>query len=282
MPDWTVADQRLKRDGGKVDYLESRFIGGAFPKPPTIAVIHFTYGGSGRSSAEWFRHPGNPGSSAHVVIDRDGTVIQCVPWDRVAWHAGKSRWKGLVGLNSHSYGIELANWGYLKRNGGNWHCYTGTRIGDPFVATHRNGNPDGGREPIGWEPYPEGQFDATVGVVRALVEALGVTEIVGHEDISPTRKWDPGPAFDMARFKARVFGERASDGDNLLRVTGSAGVNLRPEPSTAKPAVETLKQGTMLVPLATEGRWIEVSVLGQGGEPRATGWVHGAYVEEVD
>lgn len=281
MPNWTVANQRLRRDGSKVEYLQSRFMGGNFARPPKIAVIHFTYGGSGRSSAEWFRNPGNPGSSAHVVIDRDGSAIQCVPWDRVAWHAGKSRWKDMVGLNTHSFGIELANWGYLKRNGANWNCYTGTRISDPFVATHRNGNPDGGREAIGWEPYPEAQFEATVGIVRALVEALGVTEIVGHEDISPTRKWDPGPAFDMARFKARVFGERADEGDNLLRVSADSGVNLRPEPNTGKPASETLPKGTLVSPLATEGRWIEVSVLNAAGLPRATGWVHGAYVEDV-
>ncbi len=113
---------RLTNKGTPVDYIESSYVGGHFPQPPKIAVMHFTFGGTARSSAEWFRSPKNPGSSAHLVIERDGSVIQCVTWDRVAWHAGRSRWRDLSGLNRFSYGIELANWGYLKRAGDGWSC----------------------------------------------------------------------------------------------------------------------------------------------------------------
>jgi N-acetylmuramoyl-L-alanine amidase len=280
---YKIAGDWLQKNGKKVDQVPSTYIGSSFAKPPKIAVIHFTYGGTARSSAEWFRSKQNPGSSAHVVIERDGTVIQCVPWGKVAWHAGKSRWKHMIGMNKHSFGIELANWGYLKKAGDGWACWTGTRINDPFLAIHKNGNPDALIQPIGWETYPEAQFAAAVAVVRALVEAYGVTEIVGHDDISPTRKFDPGPAFDMARFRASIYGGRKEDGDGLLRVSAANGLFLRSGPGTHFPPAEpqALPSGTLLHPLATNGVWTEVSVLDAAGEPRATGWVHSRYIEDA-
>lgn len=275
---FSVRKDRLHLGREAVTLIPSRFDGGAFAATPRIAVIHFTYGGSGRSSAEWFRDSRNPGSSAHVVIDRDGTCFQCVGLDRVAWHAGASRLRDLVGLNRHSFGIELANWGYLKRQGEAWASHTGLRIQNAVVARHRNGNPDGSTAPIGWEAYPEEQVQAAAGVTRALVEAFGVEEIVGHDDISPGRKWDPGPAFDMARFRALVFGERAADADIRRRVASAEGLNLRAGPGTQFAAKELLPDGTEVEPIEQDGLWVSVSVIGADGRPRATGWVHGRYL----
>ena len=99
---FAIKNSVLERDGAAVEQMPSPYKGGAFAKPPKIVVMHFTGGGSARSSAEWFRSPQNPGSSAHVVIDRDGSVVQCVPFNRVAWHAGKSQWHGLIGLNQYA------------------------------------------------------------------------------------------------------------------------------------------------------------------------------------
>ena len=145
---------------------------------------------------------------------------------------------------------------------------------------HRNGNPDGSTRPIGWEPYSSEQFDSATGVVRALVESLGINEIVGHDDIAPTRKWDPGPAFDMQRFRTACLGGREDNGDNVVAVRAKGGLNLRSGPGIEFPSLEVLKDGTALRPSGADGRWIEVSVLGANGTPRATGWVHSAYVVE--
>lgn len=278
---YSIKNGRLRKNGAAVDYLESKFMGGPFGNVPTLAVVHFTYGGTARSSAEWFRSKKNPGSSAHVVIERDGTVIQCVPFDRIAWHAGKSSWRGRTDLNKHSFGIELANWGYLKKAGDGWICWTGTRINEPFEAVHKNGNPDGLRVPIGWETYPEPQFAAAVEVLRALRDSHGLDEIVGHDDVSPTRKWDPGPAFDLARCRAGVFGGRAASGAVRVKVAAQSGLNLRCGAGTHFAAIELLPAGTELEPIATDGLWTEVSVLGGNGEPRATGWVHSRYLEDA-
>ena len=203
---YSISGGRLLSDGKPVEMIRSRFDSGPYPRTPRILVMHFTYGASARSSAEWFRNPDNKGSSAHVVIERDGSIIQCVPFDTRAWHAGQSVWKGNTAMNSSSIGIEMANWGYLERHGEGWVSYTGVTVADPVIATHKHGNPNGSRRPIGWERYPEAQFAAAVEIARALVAAYGITEIVGHDDIAPARKWDPGPAFDMDRFRGEVFG----------------------------------------------------------------------------
>lgn len=275
----TIRNHRLIRDGRAVDLLLSPNTGGAFAETPRILVVHFTSGGSGRSSAEWFRAPENRSSSAHAVIDRDGSLVQCVPFDTVAWHAGRSQWKGIVGLNGHAIGIELANWGDLTRRGSAWVAGNGTPIADPVLAVHKNGNPDGSRGPIGWEPFPEAQMWALVEVARALVATYGIAEIVGHDDIAPTRKSDPGPAFAMERFRAAVLGGgRDENGDPALRVTAADGLNLRSGPGTGFTALELLAAGTAVRPMERDGRWLSVTVLDGEGRERRTGWVHSAFV----
>ncbi len=205
MTTYTVSGGRLLADGRAVEMIPSRFTSGNFVSTPRILVIHFTSGASARSSAEWFRSPDNKGASAHLVIERDGSTLQCVPFSEIAWHAGKSTWKGRNDLNRLSLGIELANWGNLERRGSEWVSGNGKPVANPVMAMHKNGNPDGSRHPIGWEPYPEAQFAAAVAIARALAAAYGITEIVGHDDIAPDRKKDPGPAFDMVRFRREVL-----------------------------------------------------------------------------
>lgn len=278
---WSISKGILQLDGSSVEQIPSKNSSGKFAKTPKIAVIHFTAGGSARSSAEWFRHPQNSNSSAHVVIGRDGTVIQCVDFGKVAWHAGKSSWHGISGLNRHSIGIELANWGALRSASGGWVTSTGKAIAEPFMGVHRNGNPDGSRRPIGWEPYPAEQFEAAKGVVGALIEEYGINEIVGHDDISPVRKSDPGPAFNMARFRACMLDARSDEEDNLAVVTASGGLNLRTGPGTHFDVVTTLKNGTKLSLLGVDGVWLQVTSLKANGAPDQTGWVHSHYVKYV-
>lgn len=280
---FTINDSgRLLRDGRQVELIAARpsHTGGNFARTPKVIVMHFTFGGSGRSSADWFRDPNNQGkSSAHVVIDRDGTVLQCVSFEVIAHHAGRSEWKGTVGMNSHSFGIELANWGNLKRGANGWVSWTGVQIADPEMAVHKNGNPDGSVTPIGWERYREAQIEAAEGVAKAIIAKYGCDEIIGHDDISRGRKWDPGPAFDMGSFRARVLEDMADDGDNTLRVTVVEGLNLRKGPGTSFDVLELLPAGTALRPVERNGSWILVNVLNNAGVARRTGWVHSAFVD---
>lgn len=156
-------------------------------------VIHFTSGASSQSSINFWKTPAAKGASAHIVIERDGTVIQCRPFNRTCGHAGgrgKSRWKGFDGLNGCSIGIELANAGDNAKLAAKW-----SKL--PLVkAKHKNGGPI--QE---WEAYPEAQMNACIEVAKAIVGRYKLDDVIGHDDIAPDRKNDPGPAFDMGKLR---------------------------------------------------------------------------------
>lgn len=269
------SSHRLKKGTKLVQRIMSPFTNGAVSNISTT-VMHFTYGASAASSAEWFRNSKNKyKASAHIVVGRDGHVIQCVDFNDGANHAGKSSWRGKSGLNRWSFGIELANWGYLQKRGSGWASYTGKPIPDAVEAVHRNGNPDKSVTPIGWEPYPEIQLEAAAEIVKALVEKYGPQEIIGHDDISPTRKWDPGPAFDMVEFRRRVADDLSADGPYLL-VSDTPGdtLNLRRGPGMSFDDFYEIPNGTMLEPLEVNGNWIMVHVLDGDGAKTRTGWVY--------
>lgn len=105
--------------------------------------------------------------SAHVLIRRDGSLVQFVPFQLRAWHAGASSWRGRERCNDFSIGIEL--------------------------------------EGADTTPYEDAQYHALAALVAALLRAyptLSPDAIAGHEDVAPGRKTDPGPAFEWPRFKA--------------------------------------------------------------------------------
>lgn len=277
------ARHRLEKDGRAVERIASpaSHTGGAFAQTPHILIMHFTSGGSARSSATWFQDPTNRAkSSAHVVVDRDGSVIQCVDFDTAANHAGVSSWGGLTSFNTKSFGIELANWGDLRPGpGGTWLTPSNTPVANPVIATHKNGNPNPPHNaPIGWEPFPAEQIATAVAIARELAAKYAVDTILGHDDIARDRKWDPGPAFDMARFRSRVLGGRAADGPNTYTVRSPTGLNLRQGPGTQFPVIELLADGSEVEPVERNGNWLFVNVLDGAGVAQKSGWVHGAFL----
>lgn len=155
-------------------------------------VEHFTAGASGASSIESMR---SNGLSAHFVIERDGTIIQCVPCNRIAYHAGKSKWRdpktGVLysGLNSCAIGIEIAN-------GGSSYPEKFSKLA-PVSAVHKHGGPK-----RLWERFPEEQVIAVEALSVALKQRYNLDDVIGHEDCSRGRKTDPGPAFPMSRIRA--------------------------------------------------------------------------------
>jgi len=167
-------------------------------------VIHFTAGATRTGCVNHFSNP-KAKASAHLVIDRDGSISQCVPLNCVAWHAGTSTWEGVVGsVNRNTIGIELVNFGGLTQTAdGKFWSWTGKEIpaSDVVMGRHKNGGP---RKP--WQTYTEKQLQVLEDVSKALVQEYDLLDVIGHEDISPSRKSDPGPAFHMDNFRARLFG----------------------------------------------------------------------------
>ncbi len=198
MSAYRVVGNRLYAGKSPVEFRPSPNVGGECS--PRWLVMHFTAGGF-EGAVETLCSP-SAKVSAHFVIDEDGRVVQLVPLDRVAWHAGPSEWRGDRQMNTHSIGIELANYGELAGRPGAWR-FGRRAVPDErvVVARHKNGGPA-----VGWHTYPTAQITAALDVAAALHSAFEFEGIVGHDDIAPTRKTDPGPAFPMKTFEATVLG----------------------------------------------------------------------------
>jgi N-acetylmuramoyl-L-alanine amidase len=217
---------------------------------PEFVVMHYTAGSSAESSIDWLTNPAAR-ASAHVVVARDGSVTQLVPFNRQAWHAGRSQWENRTGLNRWSLGIELDNMGALERHVDGWHSAWGVPVeaGQVMEAAHRNGGPV-----RGWHTFSLEQLHAAAEIANLLVRQYGLRDVIGHDDIAPARKTDPGPAFPMESFRARVMG--------------------RGDESDVARAQQVLD---------AEGAWRQVLVLDiVAGDMDVEGWVHGRYLDPVE
>ena len=256
----------------------------AFVKTPNASagltarylVMHYTAGSSAESS---IRHLSKKTAkaSAHLVISRDGEITQMVPFNRVAWHAGRSRWLNIKGMNRHSIGIEMDNAGPLNGGDGVWRAWFGREYDDAdvVVASHKFDDFE-----QGWHAYPEPQIAAALEAAEAIVDHYGLIDILGHDDIAPERKRDPGPAFPMESFRSHLAGRADDDFDMFATTTA---VNLREGPGTqyAKHADSPLPSGTQLQSEVRDGSWHYVDVLDDSGNPTMTGWVHGNFIAPV-
>lgn len=269
-----VKHRLVKDDGTPYPFVATPNVGGKVD--PRYLVMHYTAGRSAKESINYLATRAAK-ASAHVVIARDGAITQQVPFDRVAWHAGQSRWEGIVGLNSYSLGIELDNAGVMKRAAnGKWTAWFGDRYPDEEVteAAHRN-EPGTVR---GWHEYTPKQLDAALELAALLVRTYGIRDVIGHDDISPGRKQDPGPLFPMASFRGRVMG-RQDEQAGLLVATEV--VNIREGAGSGFPLLAggPLPAGTRVEVLEESGSWRRVDVLDTvNGVMDLQGWVHGRFL----
>ncbi len=134
---------------------------------PSIVVLHYTAMASAEAAIQRLCDPAAE-VSAHYVICRSGQVAQLVPEEQRAWHAGMGEWRGQSDINSRSIGIELDN--------------------------------------AGNHPFPEPQMSALDCLLRDVMArwCIAPDNVIGHSDMAPGRKSDPGPRFDWARLAAEV------------------------------------------------------------------------------
>ena len=140
--------------------------------PPDMVVLHYTGMRTADEAIQRLRDP-EAKVSAHYVVDEDGSVVRLVPEERRAWHAGKSWWRGDTDINAASIGIEIVNPGHE----------------------------------FGYRPFPEAQVEAVIELVAGIRMRWSVTDarILGHSDVAPARKQDPGELFPWKRLaEARI------------------------------------------------------------------------------
>jgi len=196
--------QRHRLTGTGVSFVESPNHGGSFASPlPDTLVIHFTAGASLNSSVRSLCDPASK-ASAHAVVGREGAIVQLVPFDVIAWHAGASTLGARTGLNKFSIGIEIDNAGRLTPTAaGDFVTWFGKRVQkrDAIQAMHRNET-----SLSWWHTYTQRQIELVFELAGLLARTYPIRTIVGHEEIAPGRKSDPGPAFPLDRLRDRILG----------------------------------------------------------------------------
>ncbi|MEA5260410.1 N-acetylmuramoyl-L-alanine amidase [Arcicella aquatica] len=259
-------------DGKQVSYRPTPNKAGKYT--PSYLVMHYTAATKASGSIAWFLNP-TAKASAHLVIDRDGTITQFAPFNIITWHAGVSQWNGLNGLNSYSIGIELVNGGKLAKQGGKWVCpvdKTTVSDDDVIIAKHKNETAENG-----WQEYSEKQLSVAIDVATLLVKTYQLKDVIGHEDIAPFRKTDPGPAFPMTSFKAKAMGRKDATLD-LYKT--STQVNIRKGAGTQFETItDMLPANTKVTVFKREGTWSFVEVLDTvHGLNDIEGWVSSKYL----
>lgn len=151
-------------------------------------VLHYTASGNAMSTAQYLIR-GDVDSSAHLIIGRDGRILQLVPFNLQSWHAGISAHLQRRHLNRYSIGIELQNAGQLHRRNGKYYAWFNKQYPVEEVYTHHLE----GRESY-WHRYTPVQLETLDAVVRQLCHHYPIRYILRHSEIT-TRKSDPGPAF---------------------------------------------------------------------------------------
>ncbi len=141
--------------------------------PPDMLLLHYTGMPNDEQALAWLCDPASQVSS-HYFVHADGRVLALVPEERRAWHAGASSWAGDTDVNSRSIGIEIAN------------------------AGHPGGLPD----------FPAAQIEALTALCRHIFgrHTIKPHRVLGHSDVAPGRKLDPGERFPWARLAASGIG----------------------------------------------------------------------------
>jgi len=135
-------------------------------RPPDMIVLHYTGMKSGAAALDRLCDPAAK-VSAHYLVEEDGRVFSLVPEERRAWHAGKAFWKGETDINAASVGVEMVNPGHE----------------------------------FGYRDFPDAQIEAVIDLIADIRSRWTIPDerILGHSDVAPDRKEDPGERFPWKR-----------------------------------------------------------------------------------
>lgn len=150
-----------------------------------MLILHYTGMQGGAEALDRLCDPASR-VSAHYLVEEDGALYRLVDEERRAWHAGVSYWAGETGINGCSIGIEIVNPGHE----------------------------------FGYRPFPQAQMKAVIELCLDIQSrhVIPPNRVLGHSDVAPDRKQDPGELFDWRRLSVEGLGvwpEKLSEDDNL-------------------------------------------------------------------
>ena len=206
--------------------------------PVGLIVLHYTGMRTGQEALDRMRDPAAK-VSAHAMVETDGRVFRLVPDERRAWHAGVAEWAGQRDVNARSIGVEIVNPGH------EW----------------------------GYADFPDEQIEAVCALVADAQARHGIDPagVIGHADVAPHRKEDPGERFPWGTLAARGFALPPWDGTPPA-ATPEGFETLRLLEAIGYPVTT---YGNAACAVAFQRRFVP-SELGQGLSPRtrqAIGWV---------
>jgi N-acetylmuramoyl-L-alanine amidase len=257
-------DNKMDRDSGTL-------------KNPDIIVLHYT--GSNKIDVDiQTLFYSKKQVSVQFVIDLDGTIHQLMPVNKIAWHAGESRLGNRTELNKYSIGIEIVNAGFLtEKSDGSFITWYGDSVKkeDAVLLKHKNENKE-----RYWHTYTKNQIDSVKKLCATLCDEFDIGYIVGHDDISPGRKQDPGPAFPVEKISSLFL-------DNRKEATSSTTASQQKDFGVVKVDKLNIRQGgsyqaaKVAMPI-TEGQNVEIIEEKDGWykvETKIQGWVKSDFIE---
>ncbi len=156
-----------------MDQLQSPNFDSRDGTPTDMLVLHYTGMQTAAAAIDRLCDP-DAQVSAHYVVDEDGTVLQLIDEEMRAWHAGVSFWRGDKNINHRSVGVEIVNPGHE----------------------------------FGYREFPDAQIAAVIDLCQGVLSrhAIPLRNVVGHSDVAPTRKQDPGELFPWAQLASNGIG----------------------------------------------------------------------------
>jgi N-acetyl-anhydromuramyl-L-alanine amidase AmpD len=169
---------------------------------PRYVIIHFTTGTNMMQTVHTFLNP-ESGVSSHLLVGREGRVVQFVPFNKIAFHAGQSTWEGETNLNRFAIGIEVDNAGFLRTTPKGFKRKN-KLIPIEQVKSKKHWKEDFVRP---WQTFTDEQVQVVRKIVQALREQYPtIQEIVGHDMVNLVNRLDPGPFYPLGELREAILG----------------------------------------------------------------------------
>lgn len=275
---YEIKNNRLYKDNLPVKHYDTKNKSGKIN--PKYIVIHYTAGSNFDGDVRVLSGQTGRKVSVHLVLSPKGEFVQIGDFNDRMWHCDPAHWDGLTGMNGHTIGIEVTCPGWVEDMGNG--IYGRSDISGRYTrnqlvyAAHPNG---GGKK--WWVLFTKEQCDALKEVVPVLFNSYDIKEVVGHDQIAPERKIDPGPCLPKQVMDS-LNGDRY-DGDEIFNkekyvvfnIDKNDTLNVRSEPNTdLSKILNKLKLGTVVLRKKTDGKWALIET-----SEGLTGYVMSKYIK---